>query len=276
MPVTRGCARHWNLTSSTNRMRCASMPFTGRRHLRVLGKVCPRPSFPSPWPLTCAATCANPMRKALLRHCARTVATVSQLAVLGAKNTLDVNYLPLARCSGAALFSGIEVDWLERLPDRRWRVHAFVRQGGYGILPVQVLGRSVVLSAGSLGSTKILLRSSKRGLALSDSLDTRFSANGDVLGFGYNTDVQTNIRGYGTGAPPPGQQRVGPTITCAASHRTHPLVSQRYLIEDAAIPKALFDAVRVALSAAAGLFADVPAAHNAWRGICWPREPTVR
>ena len=205
---------------------------------------------------------AQGVPQALCTHCGDCVTGCR----VGAKNTLDVNYLPLARRGGAALFSGIEVDWLERLPDGRWRVHAIARHSG-GIEPTQVLARSVVLSAGTLGSTEILLRSRRRGLVLSDSLGTRFSTNGDLLGFGYNTDVQTNIKGYGAGSPPAGEQRVGPTITGAASQRTHPLLSQRYLIEDAAIPQALFDAVRLALPAAAGLFADVPAAQRVVRDL---------
>jgi cholesterol oxidase len=203
------------------------------------------------------------VQQALCTHCGDCVTGCR----VGAKNTLDVNYLPLARATGAEIFSRIEVDWLERLPDGRWLVHALLRQGAQSVQHVQILAASVVLSAGTLGSTEILLRSRSRGLSLSDALGTRFSANGDLLGFGYNTDVQTNVMGYGVGAPPPGEQRVGPTITGAASYRTHPLLSERYLIEDAAIPKALFDAVRLAMPAAAGLFADVPAAQRVARDL---------
>ncbi|QNB00630.1 GMC family oxidoreductase N-terminal domain-containing protein [Massilia sp. Se16.2.3] len=49
---------------------------------------------------------------------------------VGAKNTLDVNYLPLARSAGAEIFSRMEVDWIERLPDGRWRLHVLYRADG--------------------------------------------------------------------------------------------------------------------------------------------------
>ena len=48
--------------------------------------------------------------------------------------------------------------------------------------------RSRGVAAGTLGSTEILLRSKSKGLATSDHVGRRFTGNGDVLGFGYNTD----------------------------------------------------------------------------------------
>jgi cholesterol oxidase len=55
----------------------------------------------------------------------------------------------------------------------------------------------VVLAAGTLGSTEILLRSRARGLALSDRLGERFSANGDIIAFGYGAKVPVNAIGVG-------------------------------------------------------------------------------
>ena len=55
----------------------------------------------------------------------------------------------------------------------------------------------VVLGAGALGSTEILLRSRERGLPLSDRLGKRFTGNGDFLAFGYNTDRPVNGIGFG-------------------------------------------------------------------------------
>ncbi|MEI9973764.1 MAG: hypothetical protein WDO73_17950 [Ignavibacteriota bacterium] len=43
----------------------------------------------------------------------------------------------------------------------------------------------VVLSAGSLNSTEILLRSEAQGLSVSPVLGTRFSGNGDFFGLAY-------------------------------------------------------------------------------------------
>ena len=58
----------------------------------------------------------------------------------------------------------------------------------------------MVLAAGTLGSTEILLRSREQGLALSDRLGQRFSANGDIIAFGYGAKVPINA--VGVGYPP--------------------------------------------------------------------------
>jgi cholesterol oxidase len=171
----------------------------------------------------------------------------------GAKNSLDTNYLPMARNAGAQIFSRIEVDWIERLADGRWRVHYLYRPDSGAAIPGQLITASVILAAGSLGSTQILLRSRAHGLPLSPALGTRFSTNGDLLGLAYNTRVQTNIMGFGSGSTPFGQKHVGPTITTMADYRAggRP-IDQRFLIQDAAIPSALVDAMRVAMPLAAG------------------------
>jgi cholesterol oxidase len=58
----------------------------------------------------------------------------------------------------------------------------------------------VILAAGTLGSTEILLRSRAAGLVLSDRLGERFSANGDIIAFGYGG--QTRVNAVGVGHPP--------------------------------------------------------------------------
>jgi cholesterol oxidase len=187
---------------------------------------------------------------------------------VGAKNSLDVNYLPLARSQGAQIFARIEVDWIERLTDGRWRVHYIYRADGTPALAGQLIATGVILAAGALGSTQILLRSRARGLALSPALGTRFSTNGDLLGVAYNTQVQTNIMGFGTGAPAFGQRRTGPTITTTADYRSAAVpVAQRYLIQDAAIPSALVDAMRATLPLAAGATLEFAALQRISRDV---------
>ncbi|MES2317342.1 MAG: GMC family oxidoreductase [Pseudomonadota bacterium] len=179
---------------------------------------------------------------------------------VGAKNSLDVNYLPLARNAGAQIFSQIEVDRVERMADGRWRVHYLYRPESGPAIAGQLIAASVILAAGSLGSTQILLRSRGHGLALSAALGTRFSTNGDLLGLAYNTRVQTNIMGFGSGAPPFGEKRAGPTITAVADYRSAAVaVDKRYVIQDAAIPSALVDAMRIAMPLAAGATLDFAA-----------------
>src|SRR5258708_1777361 len=55
----------------------------------------------------------------------------------------------------------------------------------------------VVLAAGTLGSTEILLRSREHGLAVSDRLGRSFSANGDIIAFGYGARLPINAIGVG-------------------------------------------------------------------------------
>lgn len=188
---------------------------------------------------------------------------------VGAKNSLDVNYLPLARQGGAEIYAQIEVEWLERLGDGRWRLHYVARPAEAPVRRASLVAASVVVAAGTLGSTALLLRSRAQGLALSPALGHCFSANGDLLTVAYNLAVQTNIQGFGTAAAPFGEQRVGPTITTAADYRGPPgaPLAQRFLIEDGAIPSALVDALRALLPAATGPFGEFPAAQRVARDL---------
>ena len=75
----------------------------------------------------------------------------------------------------------------------RWLVHYQILDGGREEFdaPTMVVSADIlVLAAGTLGSTEILLRSKANGLALSDRLGNNFTGNGDVLGFGYNNDIE--------------------------------------------------------------------------------------
>ena len=120
---------------------------------------------------------------------------------VGAKNTVAMTYLPDAVRHGAELFTGAKVSHLEKSTDGSWQVHvvdigADKREGN---ATRRLSAARVIVSAGTLGSTEILLRSREKGLALSDRLGQRFSANGDIIAFGYDTDVSVNA--IGVGAP---------------------------------------------------------------------------
>jgi cholesterol oxidase len=105
-----------------------------------------------------------------------------------AKNTLDLNYLPLAEKSGAEVYSLHEVQGIEPLssPKDSYKV-AFRRFGFPSDVNAEsgsVIGRSVIIAAGTLGSTELLLkcRDAHRTLPnLSARLGARFSGNGDAL-----------------------------------------------------------------------------------------------
>src|SRR5262249_62240182 len=69
----------------------------------------------------------------------------------------------------------------------------------------------VVLAAGTLGTTELLLRAQQRGLKLSAKLGEKFSANGDDFVFASNLDEPVNA--VATGFPsqaPRGTAPVGP------------------------------------------------------------------
>ena len=122
---------------------------------------------------------------------------------VGAKNTVALTYLPDAARHGAHIFTHAQVRHVAKAPGGRWRIH-FERQDGAGgngaAGSASVTADMVVLAAGTLGSTEILLRSRDEGLALSDRLGRGFSANGDIIAFGYGARLAVNA--IGVGHPP--------------------------------------------------------------------------
>ncbi|WP_280155518.1 GMC oxidoreductase [Piscinibacter sp. XHJ-5] len=187
-----------------------------------------------------------------------------------AKNTTLMNYLPDACNHGAEIYTRARVTHVER-DDERWRVH-IEHDGSDGSAAASVVGADiVVLGAGSLGSTEILLRSKARGLPLSDRLGQRFSGNGDVLAFSYDScwrsDAGTwrNVNGVGVGTNDvPAADLPGPCITGVIDMRGAADVTQGLVIEEGVIPGALAAAMPPALffaNAQAGDFFSYGAAQ---------------
>ncbi|HEY5153946.1 MAG TPA: GMC family oxidoreductase N-terminal domain-containing protein, partial [Acidimicrobiales bacterium] len=91
---------------------------------------------------------------------------------VGAKNTLLTNYLPDAHAHGARIFTEVSVQQVRRDGDR-WLVDVMPVADGrsrFRAAPLVISAEVVVLAAGTLGSTEILLRSRQAGLALSKRL----------------------------------------------------------------------------------------------------------
>jgi len=147
----------------------------------------------------------------------------------GSKNTTLMNYLPRAHAVGATIVTETKVYRIEQDDPGNgpWQVVVDDVRGGKSKRHT-LTADIVVLAAGSLGSTEILMRSKqkkKNGLKTSDRLGQEFSGNGDVFGFGFdgfwnNTendgkDPQLPIYGIGAGPNrpdiPPFQP--GPCIT---------------------------------------------------------------
>jgi cholesterol oxidase len=114
---------------------------------------------------------------------------------VGAKNTVALTYLPDAARHVAEIFTHAKVRHIARDAEGGWQVH-FDRQDGAGSSGI-VTADVVVLAAGTLGSTEILLRTREHGLALSDRLGRSFSANGDIIAFGYGATLPVNAIGVG-------------------------------------------------------------------------------
>lgn len=168
-----------------------------------------------------------------------------------AKNTLIMNYLPDAVNHGAEIFTKTQVWRVEKAGDD-WLVHFNLHDSGreYFSAPTMFVRASVVvLGAGALGSTEVLLRSQRGGLDVSDRLGYGFSGNGDVLGFGYNNDLEINGIGLGT-IPPEQADPVGPTITGIIDVREQEDLEDGYVIEEGAIPGAIRFFLPTALAAA--------------------------
>ncbi|MEJ2429997.1 MAG: GMC family oxidoreductase [Deltaproteobacteria bacterium] len=177
-----------------------------------------------------------------------------------AKNTLYMNYLPFARNHGAFIFTGIEVNYISKAPGGGYFVHstsyADDKQGAESIV---LHTNAVILAAGTLGSTQILLNSRDRGLAVSEKLGHHFSGNGDILGVGYNNDLRTDVLGFGNIRDNRSKIRVGPTILSSIDYRNRPELKERIVIEEGAFPRALVDVLRYILpkvSAVAGYDTD--------------------
>lgn len=106
----------------------------------------------------------------------------------GAKNSIDYTYLSAAKRAGADIRplsevrrltphgDGYLVTYDRHEPDPEWRAGGRRRQ-------MEIRAQRVVLAAGALGTTYLLLRNRAGLPRLSPALGTRFSGNGDFLGF---------------------------------------------------------------------------------------------
>ncbi|BEU24086.1 alpha/beta fold hydrolase [Paraburkholderia sp. 22B1P] len=156
----------------------------------------------------------------------------------GAKNSTHMNYLPDAVAHGAQIFTSAAVHSVVRDNERGvWCVRyqpADLKRELYDAPELFVTADIVILSAGTLGSTAILLRSQEAGLPVSNQVGQHFTGNGDVLAFAFNTDKVINGVGWGThpaGDIPP----VGPCITGIIDHRNTPDVKDGFVIEEGSV-----------------------------------------
>jgi cholesterol oxidase len=171
-----------------------------------------------------------------------------------AKNTLYMNYLPLAAQQGADIFTQMKVEWIEKLKGGKgWRIHGQRYTDPLSHDSFTLDAAHVVLSAGSLNSTEILLRSEMHGLSVSPALGTGFSGNGDFFGLAYNGNFETDVLGYGQRVPAAGESRYpGPSIVGIVKYNGSAPVSQRISVEDFSFPSAYVAGAKLAFAALRG------------------------
>jgi cholesterol oxidase len=131
----------------------------------------------------------------------------------GAKNSLDYTYLTRAKHAGAEIRTLCDVRAFEPREGGGYAVH----YRDLGIDPahpvnVRLTCDHLILSAGTLGTTELLLRNRGAFPRLSRKLGTRFSGNGDLLTLVLNTHRVTD----GVRAPRIVDSGYGPVITTTA------------------------------------------------------------
>ena len=171
-----------------------------------------------------------------------------------AKNTLYMNYLPLAANQGADILTQTKVEWIEKLKDDKcWRIHGKHYRNAKESDAFTLDARNVVLSAGSLNSPEILMRSEMHGLPVSPALGTGFSGNADFYGLAYNGQFETDVLGYGRRAPEGNDAAFpGPSIVGFVRYNGGVPVTQRIAVEDFSFPSAYVLAAKTVFAAIRG------------------------
>jgi cholesterol oxidase len=149
-----------------------------------------------------------------------------------AKNTLDRNYLPWAEKHGAQIRQLHLVTNIQ--PATGGYTVSYKQLANGNVSLGSVTGRIVIVAAGSLGSTELLLRCREEHKTLPDVspfLGRNWSSNGDFLTPAF----------YGSRDISPSH---GPTITCAIDFLDRSQNGQSFWIEDGGFPNLFGDYIR--------------------------------
>jgi cholesterol oxidase len=136
-----------------------------------------------------------------------------------------------------------EVRTIKRVGDAH-EVTYIDRRGDTNRKPPTKTVRALFLAAGVLGTTEILLRSQKAGLALSDRLGTGFSTNGDFGALAVGTKM-IGADGKPTAAKASVYPTRGPINTADVRFE---IDGRHYTIEDCGIPSMFAKIVRTGLN----------------------------
>lgn len=163
-----------------------------------------------------------------------------------AKNSLDANYLALAKQRGADLYCGVLARRIVRYGPHwmlEWSPMDDTLEWGKTALAIRA--RFLIVCAGSLGSTELLQRSqsgepdsASGALGFSAALGSRFSTNGDMIAAAVKLPIPTQIcADEMVPANTEGTSRdIGPTITGMLRSGTG---AGRFTVQEFAIPAPL-------------------------------------
>nr|WP_301334232.1 GMC oxidoreductase [Solimonas sp. SE-A11] len=181
----------------------------------------------------------------------------------GAKESLDTNLLVRAARYQADIWCGVTVLRLQRPAEHAeaWSLelaHTDPKLRLQDAGPRWLTARRVILAAGTLGSSEILMRTQRRAARtlFSMRLGQGFSGNGDLIAFGYGYGPQAQANAVADEEQPPGQRRVGPTITGVIDTRiaARPAVpAQQIVVEELAVPGSLRRAAEESITTASTL-----------------------
>jgi cholesterol oxidase len=138
-----------------------------------------------------------------------------------AKNTVDITYLARAESHGAEVRPLHMVRRIEPpgAIGGDWRV-SYAHLGG---VDGSVEAPTVVLAAGTIGSSRLLLQNRRRLRGLSPALGTRFSGNGDALGLAFDPS-QPDVAGA--------RNDFGPVMTSKLDYTAE----RRLIVADGGLP----------------------------------------
>ena len=165
----------------------------------------------------------------------------------GSKNTLDYTYLSEAQRLGAEIRTRCDVRAFDQREGGGWRVR-YIRyrpeQEGEAVdilspaAPMETVSADrLILAAGSLGTTRLLLRNRSSVPRISERLGTRFCGNGDLLTFA----VKCSEDADGGGRPRVIDPDYGPVITTAVrvADELDGAEGRGFYLEDAGFPNFL-------------------------------------
>jgi cholesterol oxidase len=173
-----------------------------------------------------------------------------------AKNTLDLNYIPLAEQRGAEVRPLHIVKTIERSNDGYKVVFDRIERGR--LVRGSETAARLLVAAGSLGSTELLLRcrDEHRTLpGLSRLLGRQWSANANFLSTAVYDDGDRV------------QQTLGPTISSAIDFTDGGDNGERFVVEDDGFPNLILNSLRACL--------DAPGAAGFGRGLLQQIEERV-